>query len=46
MSWDRGDRVCGLSTDSRTGALGLYENVGMHVTRSYTNLTKALQLED
>ena len=45
-SWDRGDRVCGLSTDSRTGALGLYENVGMHVTRSYTNLTKALQLED
>jgi GNAT superfamily N-acetyltransferase len=46
MSWDRGDRACGLSTDSRTGALGLYENVGMHVTRSYTNLTKALQLED
>jgi mycothiol synthase len=45
-SWDRGDRVCGLSTDSRTGALGLYENVGMRVTRSYTNLTKALQLED
>jgi GNAT superfamily N-acetyltransferase len=46
MSWDRGDRVCGLSTDSRTGALGLYESVGMRVTRSYTNLTKALQLED
>jgi GNAT superfamily N-acetyltransferase len=44
MSWDRGDRVCGLSTDSRTGALGLYEKVGMHVTRSYTNLTKELQL--
>ena len=43
--WDRGNRVCGLSTDSRTGALGLYEHVGMHVTRSYTNLTKALQPE-
>jgi len=46
MSWERGDRACGLSTDSRTGALGLYEKVGMHVTRSYTNLVKALQLED
>ena len=46
MAWDRGDRVCGLSTDSRTGALGLYEKVGMRVTRSYTNLTKELQVED
>jgi len=45
VSWDRGDRACALSTDSRTGALGLYEKVGMHVTRSYTNLTKALQPE-
>jgi ribosomal protein S18 acetylase RimI-like enzyme len=26
-----------LSTDSRTGALALYERVGMHVTRSFTN---------
>lgn len=43
MSWDRGDRVCGLSTDSRTGALGLYEKVGMRVIRSYTNYTKVLQ---
>lgn len=43
MSWDRGDRACGLSTDSRTGALGLYEKVGMHVIRSYTNYVKALQ---
>jgi mycothiol synthase len=42
MAWDRGDRACGLSTDSRTGALGLYEKVGMHVIRSYTNYAKAL----
>ena len=26
-----------LSTDSRTGALTLYERVGMHVTRSFTH---------
>jgi mycothiol synthase len=45
MSWDRGDRACGLSTDSRTGALGLYEKVGMHVVRSYTNYAKELQPE-
>jgi GNAT superfamily N-acetyltransferase len=41
-AWDRGDRRCGLSTDSRTGALGLYEKVGMHVTRSFTNHVKSL----
>jgi mycothiol synthase len=45
ISWDRGDRVCGLSTDSRTGALGLYEKVGMKVIRSYTNYAKELQPE-
>ena len=33
---------CGLSTDSRTGALTLYERVGMHVTRSYTHYARAL----
>lgn len=27
----------GLNTDSRTGALGLYEKVGMHVTRTWVN---------
>jgi hypothetical protein len=32
-----------LSTDSRTGALGLYENVGMTVTRSFTNQVKTLE---
>jgi hypothetical protein len=26
-----------LSTDSRTGALGLYENVGMEVTSVWVN---------
>jgi len=33
----RGESVVGLNTDSRTGALGLYEKVGMRVVRSYTN---------
>jgi mycothiol synthase len=37
-----GRRTCGLSTDSRTGALGLYEHVGMHVRKSYTHWTKPL----
>ena len=29
--------VCELSTDSRTGALGLYEKVGMVVTSNWVN---------
>jgi mycothiol synthase len=37
-----GRRECGLSTDSRTGALGLYEHVGMHVRKSYTHWSKRL----
>jgi GNAT superfamily N-acetyltransferase len=37
---DRGARRAQLSTDSRTGALGLYERVGMHVTRSYAHYAK------
>ena len=37
-----GKRTCGLSTDSRTGALGLYERVGMSVTQSYTHFSKPL----
>lgn len=32
----------GLSTDSRTGALGLYEKVGMRVTQIWYQLTKEL----
>jgi ribosomal protein S18 acetylase RimI-like enzyme len=39
---ERGKRRCGLSTDSRTGALTLYERVGMHVRRSYTSYRKQL----
>jgi mycothiol synthase len=39
---DRGLRTCGLSTDSRTGALSLYERLGMRVTRSFTTYSKEL----
>jgi mycothiol synthase len=39
---ERGRTIAGVSTDSRTGALGLYEQVGMHVERSYTRYTKDL----
>ena len=38
----RGLRTAGLSTDSRTGARGLYEQVGMQVLRSYTRFTRTL----
>ncbi|MEO5854060.1 MAG: GNAT family N-acetyltransferase [Nocardioides sp.] len=34
---EHGAVVCGLSTDSRTGALGLYEKVGMEVTSVWLN---------
>ena len=34
--------TCGLSTDSRTGALGLYEKVGMEVTSVWVN--RAIEL--
>jgi GNAT superfamily N-acetyltransferase len=40
----RGRRVCELNTDTRTGALGLYEHVGMSVKSSYTH--RALQFAD
>jgi mycothiol synthase len=42
INWDRGERRVGLNTDSRTGALGLYEKVGMSVKRSYTHRAKRL----
>ncbi|MFC7489123.1 MULTISPECIES: GNAT family N-acetyltransferase [unclassified Knoellia] len=32
---EHGARVSELSTDSRTGALGLYEHVGMHVSKTW-----------
>ena len=37
---EAGRARCGVSTDSRTGALGLYEHVGMSVVRSYTRWVK------
>jgi GNAT superfamily N-acetyltransferase len=40
--FERGGRVAGVSTDSRTGALGLYERVGMRVERQYTRYSKHL----
>ena len=40
--WMEGRRTVGLSTDSRTGALGLYLEVGMEVRSTYTRMTKDL----
>jgi mycothiol synthase len=40
--YERGRPMAGVSTDSRTGALGLYEKVGMRVVRRYTRYTKHL----
>jgi mycothiol synthase len=37
-----GRRSVVLSTESRTGALSMYERVGMHVRRSYTSFAKDL----
>jgi GNAT superfamily N-acetyltransferase len=39
---ERGRSTAGVSTDSRTGALDLYERAGMRVERSYTRYTKRL----
>jgi mycothiol synthase len=38
----RGLRTAGLSTESRTGARGVYEHAGMRVIRSYTRYSKDL----
>jgi len=40
--WDLGKPGLEVATDSRTGALGLYEQIGMHVVASYTNHAKDL----
>jgi ribosomal protein S18 acetylase RimI-like enzyme len=40
--YERGRPMANVSTDSRTGALGLYEKVGMRVVRQYTRYTKHL----
>jgi GNAT superfamily N-acetyltransferase len=37
---ERGKTRCGLGTDSRTGALALYERAGMSVRTTYTRFTK------
>ena len=39
---ERGAVRCELSTDSRTGALGLYEHVGMRVRSTYVHWAKQL----
>jgi mycothiol synthase len=38
----RGLKTAGLSTESRTGARGVYEHVGMSVTRSFKRYSKDL----
>jgi len=42
VTWRRGVRRFGLGTDSRTGARGLYEHLGMHVRRSFILNSKPL----
>jgi mycothiol synthase len=42
-SVDRGYRWTSVSTDSDTGALSLYERVGMRIHRSFTNLSLDLR---
>lgn len=37
LAREHGAPACGLSTDSRTGALALYEKVGMVVTQTWVN---------
>ena len=38
----RGGTSCGLGTDSRTGARGLYERVGMRVRKTFGEYVKRL----
>jgi len=42
VAWRSGLRRCGLATDARTGARGLYEHVGMRVTRTTWEYAKLL----
>jgi GNAT superfamily N-acetyltransferase len=42
VAQSRGARRCEVSTDSRTGALGLYQRVGMQVTMTWRHLAIAL----
>jgi hypothetical protein len=41
-SYDRGNTKSGLATDSRTGALSLYEKIGMVVRMSFTRFELTL----
>jgi mycothiol synthase len=41
--YKRGFKTAGLSTESRTGARGVYEHVGMKVTRSFTRYSRDLE---
>lgn len=41
-AWRTGLGRCGLGTDARTGARGLYEHVGMHVRRTAWDYRKPL----
>ena len=41
-AWRTGLGRCGLGTDARTGARGLYEHVGMHVRRTAWDYKKPL----
>jgi mycothiol synthase len=41
-SYERGHTKSGLSTDSRTGALSLYEKIGMAVRLSFTRYERAV----
>lgn len=43
IGWERGRRSCVLGTDTRTGALGLYERVGMTPRGTYLHLERALR---
>jgi GNAT superfamily N-acetyltransferase len=42
FAWRAGPRRCGLGTDARTGARGLYEHVGMRVARTSWSYVKTL----
>ena len=42
IGWERGRRSCVLATDTRTGALGLYEHVGMTPRGTYLHLERRL----
>jgi len=42
IAWERGQRSCVLATDTRTGALGLYEHVGMRPRGTYPHFEREL----